>query len=333
MESDQIFAFQKVIIMKISRKQKFTLIELLVSATCQVCVFPLYYLKKNYKNYTSLRPTGRTSRFFCECKKSSSHLHTFTQSAFTLIELLVVIAIIAILAAMLLPALQSARTRAQAVNCTNLLGQNGKAMAQMSNAQDGEVYLRGADNLWYTMLGGWDDVSTSKILGSQVVISDENQKKYFGLGYMPADKTLDSFRCPSLPVNTAYNGWEQVYGAGVNTSHGEQHITDVARKQVGTKLFLGYKLGSISHPSLRILLGDSGYIAQKAQRGDMNWHGAQTGFAVRHNGKANILFADSHVSSHNGVEIGYMLGKYARNDYFALAIDNSWVGNRYPLKQ
>ncbi|MBR2904283.1 MAG: hypothetical protein IKC08_00150, partial [Lentisphaeria bacterium] len=63
------------------KKQSFTLIELLVSATCQVCVFPLYYLKKNHKNCTSLRPSGRTSRFFCDLagngnrKKSSSHLH------------------------------------------------------------------------------------------------------------------------------------------------------------------------------------------------------------------------------------------------------------------
>jgi prepilin-type N-terminal cleavage/methylation domain-containing protein len=75
---------------------------------------------------------------------------------FTLIELLVVIAIIAILAAMLMPALESAREAATLTSCKSRMRQVGLAERMYAQNWDGWIFLSGAHADWSRRYTSWE---------------------------------------------------------------------------------------------------------------------------------------------------------------------------------
>ena len=191
---------------------------------------------------------------------------------FTLIELLIVIAVIAILAALLLPALNNARSISIGIKCLSNIRQIGGIYA-----------LYGTDYR--------DQIPSPYSMRNNSGADYSFFEKLASLYKIPFGKNAENgiFRCPAYPREGYLgNSFYTSYGGNTYGLTGQQSPSASGANQRTTVFF--------KQPSRTVFLGENHNHHRVDMAGTVlppETHTNAT-IAFRHNGKASFSFADAH---------------------------------------
>ncbi len=216
------------------------------------------------------------------------------RKAFTLIELLVVIAIIAILAAILFPVFAKAKESARNTQCISNLRQFSVAM---------QLYLADYEDRFHK--GAGIPTQAAYGFGANSSIDGWAEWPFF---YGPYMKNIDILNCPASPdgtENLTANEWgnDGNYGynySGLTRDQGTP-VRAVSEIEFSSDVFAFFDSGD---PAVRA--GDNNWNGMLEELdlnlncGENQWNGGYTKeAALRHNGRANMVFTDGHAKSIN----------------------------------
>jgi prepilin-type N-terminal cleavage/methylation domain-containing protein/prepilin-type processing-associated H-X9-DG protein len=236
----------------------------------------------------------------------SSSVGSFA-AGFTLVELLVTIAVLAVLASLILPALASAKAKAQGMMCMNNHRQLSLAcMIYTGDSQDALPYNAGSDDIKRWVAKGSFVNWTSSIMSWELDPDNTNQVLLTEGGLGPyVHRVASVYHCPADRVVSdiqAEAGWRaRVRSISMNAMTGNAGSYSQTGSNTNNPGYRQFFLQSqIPNPvDVFVFIEEhpdsinDGYFLNKPDSGE--WIDLP---ASNHNGTANLTYADGHAEAH-----------------------------------